>query len=253
MKENFVVNTAWAEQIEKLTDEQAGQLLKAWLQYHSDQTPDIKDPVVDIVFSFNRQYFSENAARYAARVLASQENGKKGGRPKNQLGSSENPENPLGFLGSEEKPKKPDYEYEYESEYVSESVSPDGDKRARARRKKAGEKKEPKVQWAEFVTMTNAEHQKLLDTHGPADTARLIEILDNYKGSTGKKYKDDYRAILSWCVDALNEERAKGKPVRQSTERDRSYQSPEFAQPKEDNAARMRRLIEIMKQGDEGA
>ncbi len=34
--------------------------------------------------------------------------------------------------------------------------------------------------------MTNAEHQKLLDTHGPADTERLIEILDNYKGATGR-------------------------------------------------------------------
>lgn len=55
--------------------------------------------------------------------------------------------------------------------------------------------------------MTNAEHQKLLDTHGPADTARLIEILDNYKGSSGKKYKSDYRAILSWVEDRLEEEK----------------------------------------------
>ena len=66
---------------------------------------------------------------------------------------------------------------------------------------------EPKVQWAEYVSMTNAEHQKLLDTHGPADTARLIEILDNYKGSSGKKYKSDYRAILSWVEDRLEEEK----------------------------------------------
>ena len=62
-------------------------------------------------------------------------------------------------------------------------------KRARAKtekKKTAGEsEQEPKVQWAEFVSMTNAEHQKLLDTHGPADTERLIEILDNYKGATG--------------------------------------------------------------------
>jgi hypothetical protein len=37
----------------------------------------------------------------------------------------------------------------------------------------------------------------------------LVEILDNYKGSTGKKYKSDYRAILSWCVDKLNEEKSR--------------------------------------------
>lgn len=39
-----------------------------------------------------------------------------------------------------------------------------------------------------------------LTLHGPADTERLIEILDNYKGATGKTYKSDYRAILNWVV-----------------------------------------------------
>lgn len=57
--------------------------------------------------------------------------------------------------------------------------------------------------------MTNAEHQKLLDTHGPTDTERLIEILDNYKGATGKTYKSDYRAILNWVVTRLQDEKKK--------------------------------------------
>lgn len=86
-------------------------------------------------------------------------------------------------------------------------------KRARAKtekKKTAGEsEQDPKVQWAEFVSMTNAEHQKLLDTHGPADTERLIEILDNYKGATGKTYKSDYRAILNWVVTRLQDEKKK--------------------------------------------
>ena len=86
-------------------------------------------------------------------------------------------------------------------------------KRAHAKtekKKTAGEsEQEPKVQWAEFVSMTNAEHQKLLDTHGPADTERLIEILDNYKGATGKTYKSDYRAILNWVVTRLQDEKKK--------------------------------------------
>lgn len=55
--------------------------------------------------------------------------------------------------------------------------------------------------------MTNREHEKLLAAHGPADTKRLIEILDNYKGATGKRYASDYRAILSWVVDRLREEK----------------------------------------------
>ena len=71
-----------------------------------------------------------------------------------------------------------------------------------------------KVQWAENVSMTNEEHDKLVSAHGEADTARLIEILDNYKGSTGKRYKSDYRAILSWCVERLEEEKAKAPKGR---------------------------------------
>ena len=62
--------------------------------------------------------------------------------------------------------------------------------------------------------MTNEEHDKLVSAHGEADTARLIEILDNYKGSTGKRYKSDYRAILSWCVERLEEEKAKAPKGR---------------------------------------
>ncbi len=65
--------------------------------------------------------------------------------------------------------------------------------------------KEKKLQIAEFVTMTEAEYQKLLDEYGQTDTDALVQILDNYKGSSGKKYKSDYRAIKTWCVDRLEE------------------------------------------------
>ena len=37
----------------------------------------------------------------------------------------------------------------------------------------------------------------------------MIQILDNYKGANGKKYKSDYRAILNWVVDKYNEESQK--------------------------------------------
>lgn len=68
-----------------------------------------------------------------------------------------------------------------------------------------------KVQWAENVAMTNAQYEKLLCTYGEADTKRLIEILDNYKGAIGKKYEDDYRAILNWVVNRLKEEKSKNR------------------------------------------
>lgn len=54
--------------------------------------------------------------------------------------------------------------------------------------------------------MTEAEHKKLIEQYGEEKTARMIEALDNYKGSKGKQYKSDYRAILSWVVDKVEKE-----------------------------------------------
>lgn len=73
------------------------------------------------------------------------------------------------------------------------------------------EKNDKKVLYAEFVKMTSAEYQKLRERFGEQTTVELINILDNYKGSTGKKYESDYRAILSWVVKRYEEDRAKGK------------------------------------------
>lgn len=64
-------------------------------------------------------------------------------------------------------------------------------------------RKEIKKKYAEFVSMTEDEHQKLVDQYGPDLTNEMVSVLDNYKGSKGRQYKSDYRAILSWVVDKV--------------------------------------------------
>jgi len=51
--------------------------------------------------------------------------------------------------------------------------------------------------------MTEEEYQKLITEYGNEAVKKMIGILDNYKGSSGKKYKSDYRAILSWVVNEV--------------------------------------------------
>jgi hypothetical protein len=63
-----------------------------------------------------------------------------------------------------------------------------------------------KITFAEFVTLSQEEYDKLISSYGEEKTKRMIEILDNYKGSAGKKYKSDYRAILNWVVNRVKEE-----------------------------------------------
>lgn len=70
---------------------------------------------------------------------------------------------------------------------------------------KIKKEQEEKIHFADFVSMTNVEYEKLVNTHGKRFADQCIEVLDNYKGSKGKTYVSDYRAILSWVVDKVKE------------------------------------------------
>lgn len=65
------------------------------------------------------------------------------------------------------------------------------------------------IRYAEFVKMKESEYNKLVDQYGESQVKRMIEILDNYKGANGKKYKSDYRAILNWVVDKVTKQGGK--------------------------------------------
>lgn len=76
--------------------------------------------------------------------------------------------------------------------------------------------KPEKRKFAEFVSMTNDEYSSLVIKLGEQGTQRCIEILDNYKGQSGKTYKSDYRAILNWVITRYEEEQTKRKLQAQS-------------------------------------
>lgn len=71
---------------------------------------------------------------------------------------------------------------------------------------KAAADKKKKYKYAEFVSLTNDEYAKLCSEYGEDATKKMIDILDNYKGSTGRKYKSDYRTIRNWVIDRYYED-----------------------------------------------
>ena len=79
-----------------------------------------------------------------------------------------------------------------------------------------GEKEEEKIHFAEFVSMTNAEYEKLVSTYGKEFADQCINVLDNYKGAKGKTYKSDYRAILSWVIDKVEKDGLRNKQSQES-------------------------------------
>jgi hypothetical protein len=55
-----------------------------------------------------------------------------------------------------------------------------------------------KHSYAEFVKMTEDEHQKLIAKFGESETKDKIEALNLWKGSKGKTTASDYLTILNW-------------------------------------------------------
>lgn len=74
--------------------------------------------------------------------------------------------------------------------------------------------KKQKIKFSEFVSLTQEEYNKLIQEHSESATKRMIEILNNYKGSSGKKYKSDYLAILNWVVNRYSDEKNKSSQSR---------------------------------------
>ena len=82
-------------------------------------------------------------------------------------------------------------------------AAPPGEEKPKRQRKQTP--KPEKTKFAEFVHMKDSEYQKLIDRYGKPAADKAIEILNNYKGSKGKRYADDYRAILNWVMDRVQE------------------------------------------------
>jgi len=53
------------------------------------------------------------------------------------------------------------------------------------------------------VFLTEKEYQTLITDYGHTNTLKILNCLDSYKESSGKKYKSDMGAIRSWVLDKL--------------------------------------------------
>lgn len=70
-----------------------------------------------------------------------------------------------------------------------------------------------KTSYGEFVSMTRDEYQALVNLFGATKVQGCIDILNSYKGSTGRQYESDYWAIQSWATRRYDEYQARGQPV----------------------------------------
>ena len=106
-KSSFLIYHEYREPLKLLTDEQRGQLLMALIDYSESGVVPELDGISMMAFSFIQSQMDRDSKKYENRCSSNRENGKKGGRPKKENDSEENPKNPLGFEEIEKKTKNP--------------------------------------------------------------------------------------------------------------------------------------------------
>lgn len=186
-KRSFLLYTDVHFTVKKLSDEQAGQLFKHILSYVNDENPVTENVILELVFEPIKQNLKRDLKRYEAICLRNKDNGSKGGRPKAKIkkprkpsGLITNPNNPDGSRNNPENPDEPDNDIDIDNDI---------------------DKEKKKIKYSEFVSLLEKEYDTLISDHGEKNTKLFIETLNNYKGSSGKKYKSDYLTILNWVID----------------------------------------------------
>jgi hypothetical protein len=122
MKKSFVLYLDSLDVLDELTDEQAGQILKAMRDFEIGNDPKVEGILKAIWIPFRNQ-LKRDKEKYERICLRNAENGKKGGRPKE---TQDNPENPDGYFGNPKEPKKAysDNDSDNDSDSENENIPP---------------------------------------------------------------------------------------------------------------------------------
>jgi hypothetical protein len=190
-KKSFIAYVDWKETFDSLPDDKAGQLVKHLFAYVSDENPETEDILITAVFANIKQQLKRDLRKWEGISLQRAEVGRLGGIKSGEARQSKTKQTKQ-MLNSRSKTKQ----NEHDTVNVNDTVND----------------KEEKTEYAEFVFLKQSEYGKLVLDHGDENTKILVQILDNYKGAKGAKYKSDYRAILNWVIDRAKKD---GKYVQE--------------------------------------
>ena len=196
-KDSFILYLEHKNVFDILTDEEAGKLIKAIFEYEEkDELPNLEKSL-QLAFIPIRNSLDRNQEKYEEKCQKNRENGLKGGRPRKNQTVNKKTE------WFSEKPKKADNDNDHDNDHEYDN---DINKKNICK----------KMHFAEFVSMTNEEYEKLVNTYGKEIADQCIVVLDNYKGANGKKYKSDYRAILNWVITKVQQDTLKTNDKKSS-------------------------------------
>ena len=94
-KSAFKIYGSYAEQVNALTDSEAGRLFKALVNYKNGEEPKNLSGMEQIAFLFIRQQMDYDCEKYERRCEQNRKNGMKGGRPRKGVKKAESVEGVL--------------------------------------------------------------------------------------------------------------------------------------------------------------
>lgn len=187
---SFPVYLDYAKAVNKLSDDEAGKLFKALLEYAgSNHEPQLEGSLY-AVFAIMQNQLDRDTEKYEQKCAQLRENGSKGGRPAKKKEPDANQEKPNGFSLQ---PNKPDTDTDTETDKETATVTDSNkgkseDKQSKPIRHKYGEYKN--------VLLSDEELSKL-QAEIPC-WQEMIERLSSYMESSGKKYKNHLATMRNW-------------------------------------------------------
>ena len=203
---SFVIYKDWEEYVDALgSDEEAGKLFKALFAFATRAEEAEFVGALKIAFIIMRNSIERDGEKWENTCSARSESIKK------RWEKPEDTKNTNEYKCIQKHTNDTDKDKETDKDTEKEIITPTTPSNGEtAPKKRVSKPKIDKTKFAEFVSMTNDEYTSLVAKVGEQGTKRCIEILDNYKGASGKKYSNDYRAILNWVISRYEEERNRG-------------------------------------------
>lgn len=188
-KNSFIAYVDWGETFKALPDDKAGQLAKHLFAYVNDENPITDDVLINAVFTNIKLQLKRDLKKWEGISLQRAEIGRIGGIKSGEARQTKTKQTKQ-LLKSGSKTKQNEHDTVNDNDNVNDNKK--------------------KIKYSEFVSMFEEEYEKLTIEHGEKNTLMFIEVLNNYKGSSGKKYKSDYLTILNWVID---DTKKKGKYI----------------------------------------
>ena len=195
MRNSFVLYTDIGRQMGRLTDSEAGSVIKAVFAYvETGALPEKLRPKADLVFSFIQERLDRDGEKYEQIRARRAEAGRKGGLASRSKAIA-NPANAM---------QKPASKAVSESESVSESVSvsESGSESGSVSVSGSGRRGascSPALYGRYHNVSLTPEEYRCLQQEFPADYQQRLERLSEYIASSGRNYHNALATIRAWA------------------------------------------------------